>query len=174
MPDEHPQNPGSSLLLFSLSSLGLSYHLDNNLPCTRAVVEIQKDYLLPCSEKKLTSLDGDLKRGSQKRGTEMRETVVISPALVVVVSLVGWDEPLQEIFEVSDQSRLVFDCGEACRGPGNKQANQPAPDFLPLHLVLNLVGDVDDVTESLSLFLQSVSMDFHLGSYQKKLPTAQQ
>ena len=34
----------------------------------------------------------------------MREAVVISPALVVVVSLVGWDEPLQEIFEVSDDA----------------------------------------------------------------------
>ena len=99
----------------------------------------------------------------------MREAVVISPALVVVVSLVGWDEPLQEIFEVSNQTRLVFDCGEACRGPGNKQTNQPAPNFLPLHLVLNLVGDVDDVTESLSLFLQSASIDFHHGSYHLNL-----
>lgn len=81
----------------------------------------------------------------------MGEAVIISPTIIVVISLVGGDEPFQYLFEIPNQTRLVLDGRKpGCRA-GDKKRGETASNFLGSDLLLDLCGDINDVAEALSL-----------------------
>src|SRR5712692_3828158 len=129
---------------FSLPSLRLSDEVNEDFPRARAIIEVEQDNLLPGAKKQPAAFNRDLKRGAEERSAQMGEAVVISPTIIVVIFFVGRDEFLQYFLQILNQTGLVLDRGEGCRGARDKKRSQAVLDLFFFDLLLDLSRDVYD------------------------------
>jgi hypothetical protein len=133
------------------SFTGLSYQLNDDFPCTRTIVKVQQDDLLPRTEQRAAFFNGNRQRRAEKRSAEVRKTVVVTPTIIVVVSSVRRNELLDEFLEIADQTGLMLHGGQCGSGARNEERHEPALDFFLFDLFPDFGGDVDDVAETGSL-----------------------
>src|SRR4029453_5583587 len=101
-----------SLPVLARLSLGLSYQLNNDFPRARTIVEVQQDNLLPRTEQRTAFLNGNGQRRAEKRGAQVRKTVVCPQTMFVVVSSVRRNELFDEFLEIADQTGLILNGGQ--------------------------------------------------------------
>ena len=77
-------------------SLAFSYELDDDLAGARAIVEVHQDHLLPGAETRRAVNNRDCQRRPEQCGAQMGKTVVVAPAVVVVIASVGGNMFLEE------------------------------------------------------------------------------
>jgi hypothetical protein len=77
--------------------LGLvaAYHPADNSPRPRPSVEIDQDYLLPGTKRQFAVNNRYAQRRPQKRGTDVRMTVIIVSSVLVLVSRPLRGDPLK-------------------------------------------------------------------------------
>ena len=63
-----------------------------------AVVEVQQDDLLPSAETELAVLDRNGQGRPEEGSAQMGKTVVVAPAVVVVITAIGGNDFFDELF----------------------------------------------------------------------------
>jgi len=89
--------------------------LKNHASSTRTRVEIHKDDLLPGTEQRPAFAERDHQRWPEQRSPHVAGTVVVPPRGVVMVVASFRDEFFEELIQITDQTRLEFDGGDARR-----------------------------------------------------------
>ena len=75
----------------------------------------------------------------------MRKTVIVVPAVVVVITPIGWNMFFQEFLQILDQARLILDSCQRGGGAIDKQRRRAEAHAHSADLLLQFGGDVDDV-----------------------------
>lgn len=70
---------------FSIWEKLLAHHLHYNFPVARAIIKVNCDNLLPGAEGHIALAERNSKGGAKKRGTHVRMTIAIVPAIVMLV-----------------------------------------------------------------------------------------
>src|SRR4029453_2220020 len=118
-----------SLPVLARLSLGLSYQLNDDFPCARTIVKVQQDNLLPRTEQRTAFLDGNGQRRTEKRSTQVRKAVVVTPTIIVGVSSVRRNELLDEFLEIADQAGLILYGGQCGSGARDEERHSPPLNF---------------------------------------------
>ncbi len=75
----------------------------------------------------------------------MGKTVVVVPAVVVVIAPIGWNMFFQEFLQILDQTRLILDSCQRRGGAVDEQRRRAVAHAYGADLLLQFSGDVDDV-----------------------------
>ena len=82
----------------------------------------------------------------------MGKTIIVAPAIIVMVAAIGRDQSLDEFLQVLNQSRFMLDRGNGRGRARHEDREQTFVDVFFLNLLAKLWRDVDDVAEAGSLF----------------------
>ena len=91
----------------------------------------------------------------------MGKTVVVAPASVVMIFSTGWDEFLNELFEILDEAGFIFDGRQSGCGTRDKDRYKAALDLFIVDLLLDFASNVDDVAEAGSFFGECLALNLH-------------
>jgi hypothetical protein len=79
----------------------------------------------------------------------MRKSVIVTPSIVMMVASVRRNQFFHELFEVFNESWLVFDGGEGSSRACDEKSNQAVVDLGVSDLRCHFAGNIDDVAKTL-------------------------
>jgi hypothetical protein len=79
----------------------------------------------------------------------MRKPIIVTPSIVMMIASVGRNQFFDELFEVLNESWLVFDGSESSSRTSDKKSNQAVLDLGVSDLRCHFGGNIDDVAKTL-------------------------
>jgi hypothetical protein len=140
--------------------MGFSYDVNNDFSPAWTIVKIQKNDLLPGAEQGLAVFNRDRQGGTKERGTKVGEAIIVTPAVVVMVSLVGWNQLFDKFFQIIHEPGFILDRGHGRRRPGHEEGYEPLLKILLMYFFPYLGSDVDYIAESGRFLDKSLGVNF--------------
>jgi len=125
--------------------MSFTHDLHDQFAVAAAIVEIEKDHLLPGAQCQLArhERNGDV-RPDQRR-SQMGMAVAVMPGAVMLVRHARRNESFQKLRQVGQKSRLIFDSGQSPGGTGHKHGHRAGGKAAGFHLFADIIRDVADV-----------------------------
>jgi hypothetical protein len=148
--------------LYTIATTLFPDYLYNNLAFSWAVVEFRQYYLLPCSDKELSSFERHDERRAEESRAQMAEPVRIAPCLVVPIMLTGRDKFLRKISHILNEPRFVFESRYRGRRADDEDGRITIFKLGRRDDLRDLIGDIDDIAVAFSAEGDSFRYDLHI------------
>ena len=139
-----------------------THQLHDELALAGAVVEIDKDDLLPRAQRQAAIDKWHGKRRPEQRRAHVGVTIAVAPACVVRIGAIGVGKLIEETFEIADAACLVFERGQRAGGRRREEGNDAILQPTLGNKRCNLLGNFEHVGITLSVKLNGLRFDSHM------------
>ena len=139
--DKHRNAPQAAYAAFVLGHLYLAQGSFDEA-ATWFDVAFEVEYLLPCAEHEGTFADRDGKRGTHDRCLQVRMAVAVVPGPFVPVIPARRHKLIENIRQILDEARFVFDCTDRTCAAHIEQVDNTGIDAGTADNVLDVTGNL--------------------------------
>ncbi len=139
-----------------------THQLHDELALAGAVVEIDKDDLLPRAQRQAAIDKWHGKRRPEQRRAHVGVTIAVAPACVVRIGAIGLGKLIEETLEIGDAACLIFERRQRAGGRRREEGNDAILKAAISNCGRNLFRELDDIGITLGAKLDGLRSDSHM------------